>query len=95
MLLFGKNSKHQRNYSAGEEGCLPLILSFLFSNLKFFLRLLQLLLLSSVTFINKIKNKNQRLLKWILLLQEYNLDIRHVKGKDNIVPDALLRVENV
>ena len=59
------------------------------------LRLLQLLSLSSVTFINKIKSKNQRLLKWILLLQEYNLDIRHVKGKDNIVPDALSRVGNV
>ena len=26
-----------------------------------------------LTFIHKMKNKNQRLLRWILLLQEYNL----------------------
>ena len=43
------------------------------------------------------KNKNQMLLRWSLLLQEYNLDIRHIKGKDNIIsgefclePDALI-----
>ena len=33
------------------------------------------------TFIHKMKNENQRLLRWSLLLQEYNLDIRHIKGK--------------
>ena len=42
-------------------------------------------------FIHKMKNKNQRLLRWSLLLQEYNLDIRHIKGKDNIISDALSR----
>ena len=44
-----------------------------------------------LTFIHKMKNKNQRLLRWILLLQKHNLDIRHIRGKDNIVPDALSR----
>jgi hypothetical protein len=28
-----------------------------------------------------------------LLLQEYNLDIRHIRGKDNVIADALSRVE--
>ena len=42
-------------------------------------------------FIHKMKNKNQRLLRWNLLLQEYNLDIKHIKGKDNIISDALSR----
>ena len=42
-----------------------------------------------LTFIHKIKNKNQRLLRWSLMLQEQSLDIRHIKGKDNIIPDAL------
>ena len=45
-----------------------------------------------LTFINRMKNKNQRLLRWSLFLQEFNLDIRHIKGKDNIIPDALSRV---
>ena len=40
-------------------------------------------------FIYKINNKNQRLLRWSLLLQEYNLDIRHITGKGNIISDAL------
>ncbi|XP_068231835.1 uncharacterized protein [Palaemon carinicauda] len=32
-------------------------------------------------FINKFKNKNQRILRWSLILQEYNLNIRHISGK--------------
>ena len=27
------------------------------------------------------------------MLQEHNLDIRHIKGKDNIIPDALSRAK--
>ena len=45
-----------------------------------------------LSFLHKLKNKNKRLLRWSLLLQEFNLDIRHIKGKDNIIPDALSRV---
>ena len=44
-----------------------------------------------LTSIHKMKNKNQRLLRRSLLLQECNLDIRHIKEKDNIIPDALSR----
>ena len=46
---------------------------------------------NQLTFIHKMKNKNQRLLRWSLMLQEHNLDIRHIKGKDDIIPDALSR----
>ncbi|XP_068233339.1 uncharacterized protein [Palaemon carinicauda] len=42
-------------------------------------------------FINKFKNKNQRILRWSLILQEYNLNIRHISGKSNVVPDTLSR----
>ena len=42
-------------------------------------------------FIHKMKNKDQRLLHWSLALQEYHLIIQHVKGKDNVIADALLR----
>ena len=45
-----------------------------------------------LVFINKMKNKNQRILRWSLMLQEHNLDICHVKGKDNVIPDALSRM---
>ena len=41
--------------------------------------------------VHKMKNKNQRLLRWSLMLQEHNLDIRHIRGRDNIIPDTLSR----
>ena len=34
------------------------------------------------------ENKNQRLFRWSLVLYEYNLDIRHIKAKENIIPYA-------
>ena len=37
-----------------------------------------------LTFIHKMKNKNWRLFRMSLTLQEHNQDIRHIKGKDNI-----------
>ena len=42
-----------------------------------------------LVFIHKMKNKNQRLLRWTLALQEYCLITWHVKGKDNIIADTL------
>ena len=81
-----KFNKHQKNYSTIEKECLALMLAsstspiFVFSDH------------NPLSFLHKLKNKNQRLLRWSLLLQEFNLDIRHIKGKDNIIPDALSRV---
>ena len=89
-----KFNKHQKNCSIIEKECLSLILA---------LQHFEVYLASSVapivvftdhnplTFIHKMRNKNQRLLRWSLMLQEHNLDIRHIKGKDNIIPDTLSR----
>ena len=44
-----------------------------------------------LTFLHKIKNKNHRLMQWSLLLQQYCLDIQHIRGRDNIIADALSR----
>ena len=88
-----KFKKHQKNYSTIEKECLALILA---------IQQFEVYLTSStspivvssdhnpLSFLHKLKNKNQRLLRWSLLLQEFNLDIR--KGKDNIILDALSRV---
>jgi len=35
-----------------------------------------------------------RLLRWILFLQEFNLDIKDKKGVENVVADHLSRLEN-
>jgi len=42
--------------------------------------------------LSKMKDKNQKILRWFLFLQRYNLSIVHIKGKDNVVADALSRV---
>ena len=44
-----------------------------------------------LTYINKFKNKSQRLMRWSLFLQEYNLDYKHIPGKENVLADCLSR----
>ena len=44
-----------------------------------------------LTFMHKMRNKNQRLTRWSLLLQEYDVIVKHIKGKDNVIADALSR----
>ena len=40
------------------------------------------------------KEAKQRLIMWVLLLQEFNQEIKDKKGCDNVIADHLLRVEN-
>ncbi|XP_063586255.1 uncharacterized protein LOC134763618 [Penaeus indicus] len=42
-------------------------------------------------FIESVKFKNVRVLRWALELQPYNVKITHIKGKENIIADALSR----
>lgn len=44
-----------------------------------------------LTFLTTLQNLNQRLMRWSLFLQPYNLEIRHIKGIGNIFVDALSR----
>lgn len=44
-----------------------------------------------LTFLSRMSNHNQRLMRWSLIVQEFNLKIQHKKGADNIVADALSR----
>ncbi|KAL3052737.1 hypothetical protein OYC64_005293 [Pagothenia borchgrevinki] len=44
-----------------------------------------------ITFLHSVCCPNRRLMRWMLYLQAYCLDIRHIKGSDNVVADALSR----
>ena len=44
-----------------------------------------------LTFLHRNKFNNQRLLRWSLLLQPYNITIHHIKGSHNCIADALSR----
>ena len=44
-----------------------------------------------LTFIRQSRLKNQRIMHWALLLQEYNIIVKHVRGVDNTLADCLSR----
>lgn len=44
-----------------------------------------------LVFLSTMYNHNQRLMRWALLVQGFNLVIRHKKGAENIVADTLSR----
>jgi hypothetical protein len=46
----------------------------------------------SVTVINTMLNTNHRLTRWGLMLQDYNLIIKHIKCKDNFIANVFSRV---
>lgn len=45
----------------------------------------------ALTFMQRCHLNNSRITRWILGIQEYNFEILHCKGKDNIVADILSR----
>ncbi len=47
-----------------------------------------------LVFLSRMSNSNQRLMRWSLIVQEFNLDIRYKKGTENIVADALSRAHD-
>ena len=43
-------------------------------------------------FLNRMKNSNQKLLRWSLYLQNFNLNVKHIKEGNNHLADALSRI---
>lgn len=44
-----------------------------------------------LVFINQMRNTNQRLMPRALFLQAFNIEVRHVKGRENVLVDTLSR----
>ena len=89
-----KLNRYQKNYSTIEKECLGLLLSLQHFDVYLNVTLHPILVFTDhnpLTFLHKMTNKNQRLTRWSLLLQQYNMDIKHIKGTDNVIADALSR----
>ena len=85
MLLFKKVQKSQKNYSTIEKECLALVLALQHFEVYVTSSSLPIVLYSDhnpLVFIHNMKDKNQRLLMWSLMLQQYVLEIRHIKGSE-------------
>jgi hypothetical protein len=89
-----KFNKHQKNYSTIEKETLALILSL--EHFEVYVKYTKYPVQvytdhNPLVFLDRMKNKNQRIMRWALTVQEYCLKISHIKGKDNVIADALSR----
>ena len=83
---------HQQRYSTVEKEALGLILAVRAFSVYFgSTRVTVYTDHNPLVFIHKMCNHNQKLLRWCLELQQYNLNIQHRPGKDNLIPDLLSR----
>ena len=86
--------KYQKNYSAVEKETLGLVLALEHFDVYLGSTPFKIKVYTDhnpLTFLKTMKNKNQRLVRWSLALQEYNLEIQHIPGSENVVADALSR----
>ena len=94
VAFFSKKfNKHQKNYSTIEKECLALILSI--QHFECYLNSADHISVFSdhnpLTFLHKMKNNNQRLMRWCIALQPYDVIVKHIRGKDNLIADSLSR----
>ncbi|KAK0145445.1 Retrovirus-related Pol polyprotein from transposon 297 [Merluccius polli] len=89
-----KFNKHQLNYSTIEKEALALLLALQYFEVYTGSSSQPVLVYTDhnpLTFLANMRNSNQRLMRWSLLLQDFNLQIQHKKGTENIIADALSR----
>ena len=90
-----KFDKHQKNYSTVEKETLALLLTLQHCIVYLNTTAKPIIVYTDhnpLVFVSKMRNKNQRLMRWSLQLEEFNLDIRHIRGRDNVMADALSRI---
>ena len=88
-----KFDEHQQKYSTVEKEALSLLLAVHF-DVYLNITLMPVLVYTNhnpLVFLYKMREHNQRLLRWSLILQEYNLQICNIRGKDNVIANALSR----
>uniref|UniRef100_A0A1A8GVS8 Gypsy retrotransposon integrase-like protein 1 n=2 Tax=Nothobranchius korthausae TaxID=1143690 RepID=A0A1A8GVS8_9TELE len=89
-----KFAKYQLHYSTVEKETLALVLAIQHFEVYLYPGSTPIQVYTDhnpLVFLSRMYNKNQRLMRWALLVQDYNLQIQHKQGKDNVVADSLSR----
>lgn len=89
-----KFNQHQQNYSTIEKEALGLILALQFFDVYVGSSILPVTVYTDynpLVFLSRMYNHNQRLMHRSLIVQNYNLIIKHRKGSENIVADTVSR----
>ena len=90
-----KFDTHQANYSTIEKETLALLLALQHFEVYLGSSSLPIVVYTDhnpLVFLSRMYNQNQRLMRWALAMQDYSLEIRHKKGSENVVADALSRL---
>ncbi|KAL2099579.1 hypothetical protein ACEWY4_003973 [Coilia grayii] len=86
--------KHQLNYSTIEKEALALLLALQHFEVYVGSSSVPVTVFTDhnpLIFLSRMKNTNQRIMRWSLYLQGFNLDLRYKRGADNILADTLSR----
>lgn len=82
----------ETNYTTTEKECLAIV--FAMEKFKQYVEGLQFEIVtdhSALIWLLKQKDLRGRLARWVLLLQQFDFEVKHIKGKNNVVPDAISR----
>lgn len=80
------------NYTTTEKECLAIV--FAIEKFKQYVEGLQFEIItdhSALIWLLKQKDLRGRLARWVLMLQQFDFEVKHIKGKNNVVPDAISR----
>ena len=76
-----KFNKHQHNYATVEKECYALVLALQHFDVYINVTRFPVLVFTDhnpLVFMSRMKDKNQKILRWSLIIQRYNLEIRHI-----------------
>lgn len=89
-----KFNVHQRVYSVVEKEALALVLAIQHFEVYLGSSASPIVVYTDhnpLVFLHRMKDRNQRIMRWSLFLQPFSLDIKHIRGSENVIADALSR----
>lgn len=89
-----KFNRHQRVYSTIEKEALALVLTLSHFEVYVGSSTQPVIVYTDhnpLVFIDRMRNGNQRIMRWSLVIQSFNIQVKHIRGMDNMIADALSR----